>query len=165
MLTALSELKGLIGASRMSSPRPPHVSDSLQNGSATPSKCSSSETALQMVLGTWLLHLDNASCASLSGQAQHPYSSPPACGRSPTEIVGSNPTGGMDICLLCVVCCQVEVSATSWSLVQRSPTDLHTQNEDWGFLLSATFPTGGGHYLATLYIDVFSRCYVQWAGQ
>jgi hypothetical protein len=23
----------------------------------------------------------------------------------------------------CVVCCQVEVSATSWSLVQRSPTD------------------------------------------
>jgi hypothetical protein len=22
-----------------------------------------------------------------------------------------------------VVCCQVEVSATSWSLVQRSPTD------------------------------------------
>ena len=23
-----------------------------------------------------------------------------ACGRSPTDIVGSNPTGGMDICLL-----------------------------------------------------------------
>jgi len=23
-----------------------------------------------------------------------------ACGRSPAEIVGSNPTGGMDICLL-----------------------------------------------------------------
>jgi hypothetical protein len=23
----------------------------------------------------------------------------------------------------CCVCCQVEVSATSWSLVQRSPTD------------------------------------------
>jgi hypothetical protein len=46
------------------------------------------------------------------------------CGRSPAEIVGSNPTGGMDVCLLWVfVCCQVEVSATSWSLVQRSPTD------------------------------------------
>jgi hypothetical protein len=29
----------------------------------------------------------------------------------------------MDVCLLSVVCCQVEVSATSWSLVQRSPTD------------------------------------------
>jgi hypothetical protein len=25
--------------------------------------------------------------------------------------------------VVCVVCCQVEVSATSWSLVQRSPTD------------------------------------------
>ena len=25
------------------------------------------------------------------------------CGRSPPEIVGSNPTGGMDVCLLCVV--------------------------------------------------------------
>jgi hypothetical protein len=23
----------------------------------------------------------------------------------------------------CVICCQVEVSATSWSLVQRSPTE------------------------------------------
>jgi hypothetical protein len=45
------------------------------------------------------------------------------CCRSPAEIVGSNPTEGMDVCLLCVVCCQVELSATSWSLVQRSPTD------------------------------------------
>jgi hypothetical protein len=27
-----------------------------------------------------------------------------SCGRSPTEIVGSNPTGGMDICLLWVSC-------------------------------------------------------------
>jgi hypothetical protein len=34
-----------------------------------------------------------------------------------------NPTGGMDVCLLIVVCCQVEVSETSWSLVQRSPTE------------------------------------------
>jgi hypothetical protein len=25
--------------------------------------------------------------------------------------------------VVCVVCCQVEVSATDWSLVQRSPTD------------------------------------------
>jgi hypothetical protein len=25
--------------------------------------------------------------------------------------------------VVCVVCCQVEVSATGWSLVQRSPTD------------------------------------------
>ena len=30
---------------------------------------------------------------------------------------------GAWIFVCCVVCCQVEVSATSWSLVQRSPTD------------------------------------------
>jgi hypothetical protein len=29
----------------------------------------------------------------------------------------------MDVCLLWVLCCQVEVSATSWSLVKRSPTE------------------------------------------
>jgi hypothetical protein len=34
------------------------------------------------------------------------------CGRSPAEIVGSNPAGGMDISVVRVVCCQVEVSAT-----------------------------------------------------
>jgi hypothetical protein len=35
-------------------------------------------------------------------------------GRSPPEIVGSNPTGAMDVyLLLSVVCCQVEVSATN----------------------------------------------------
>ena len=34
-------------------------------------------------------------------------------GRSPAEIVGSNPTGDTDVCLLfSVVCFQVEVSAT-----------------------------------------------------
>jgi len=46
-------------------------------------------------------------------------------GRSPAEIVGSNPTGSMDVRLICVyvVSCQVEVSATGWSLVQRSPAD------------------------------------------
>jgi hypothetical protein len=29
----------------------------------------------------------------------------------------------MFVCCDCCVCCQVEVSATSYSLVQRSPTD------------------------------------------
>ena len=33
-------------------------------------------------------------------------------GHSPAEIVGSNPTQGMDVCVVSVVCCQVEVSAT-----------------------------------------------------
>jgi hypothetical protein len=34
------------------------------------------------------------------------------CGRSLAGIVGSNPAGGTDVCLLSVVYCQVEVSAT-----------------------------------------------------
>ena len=33
-------------------------------------------------------------------------------GRPPAEIVGSNPTQGMDVCVVSVVCCQVEASAT-----------------------------------------------------
>jgi hypothetical protein len=46
------------------------------------------------------------------------------CGRSLAGIVGSNPAGGVDVCLLLsVVCCQVEVSASGSSLVQRSPTE------------------------------------------
>ena len=35
------------------------------------------------------------------------------CGRSPAEIMGSNPTGDMDVLsVVSVVHCQVEVSAT-----------------------------------------------------
>jgi hypothetical protein len=34
------------------------------------------------------------------------------CGRTLAGIVGSNPAGGVDVCVLSVVCCQVEVSAT-----------------------------------------------------
>jgi hypothetical protein len=47
------------------------------------------------------------------------------CGRLPAEIAGSHSAGGMGVCLsvVCVVFCHVEVSATSRSLVQRSPTD------------------------------------------
>ena len=45
------------------------------------------------------------------------------CGRSPTETVGSNPIWG-DVCLSVLnVCCQVEVCATRWSLVQKSRTN------------------------------------------
>jgi len=47
-----------------------------------------------------------------------------SCGRSPAEIVSSNPNGGHGcLSVVSVVCCQVEVSATDWSLVQTSPTD------------------------------------------
>jgi hypothetical protein len=45
------------------------------------------------------------------------------CGRSLAEIVGSNPIGDMDVCLVQCLCCHVEVSATCRSLAQRSPTD------------------------------------------
>ena len=45
------------------------------------------------------------------------------CGRSLAEIAGSNPAGGV-ISISCECClCQVEVSATGRSLVQRSPTE------------------------------------------
>jgi hypothetical protein len=44
------------------------------------------------------------------------------------------------LCFVCVVCCQVEVSATSWSLVQRSPTECVS------LLCVITKPRGrGGH--------------------
>ena len=43
------------------------------------------------------------------------------CGRSLAEIVYSNSAGGMFV--VNVVCCHIEVSATSRSLVQGSPTD------------------------------------------
>ena len=45
------------------------------------------------------------------------------CGHSLAGIAGSNPTDDIDVCLswvLCVVYCQVEVSAKDWSLIQRS---------------------------------------------
>jgi hypothetical protein len=45
------------------------------------------------------------------------------CHRAVAGIAGSNLTGGMDVCLIQCLCCQVEVSATDRSLVQRSPTD------------------------------------------
>ena len=38
-------------------------------------------------------------------------------------IVGSNPARCMDVSLVSVMCYQLQVSASGWSLVQRSPTD------------------------------------------
>jgi len=43
------------------------------------------------------------------------------CGRSLAGIEVSNPAGDMDV--VSIVCCQVKVSATGRSLVQRSPTE------------------------------------------
>jgi hypothetical protein len=45
----------------------------------------------------------------------------PVCGRSFAGIVGSSPAGGHGcVFLVNAVCCQVEVSATGRSLVQRN---------------------------------------------
>ena len=44
------------------------------------------------------------------------------CFRSHPRVVGSNPAGDMDACLLCL-CCHLEVSATGRTLVQGSPTE------------------------------------------
>ena len=49
------------------------------------------------------------------------------CGRSPGEIVGSNPTRGHECqSVVSVVCCEVQVSVSSRSFVQRSPTECGT---------------------------------------
>jgi hypothetical protein len=46
------------------------------------------------------------------------------CGRALAGILGSNPTGGMDLfSLVQCLCCQVDVPATGRSLVRRSHTE------------------------------------------
>jgi hypothetical protein len=46
------------------------------------------------------------------------------CGCLLAGIMGSNPRRCMNVLSpVSVVCCQVQISATSWSLVQRSPTE------------------------------------------
>ena len=63
------------------------------------------------------------------------------CGRSLAGIVGSNPIGGHGCqSVVSVVCCQVEVSGSGWSRVQRSPKECGVSNEcDRGA------PVRGGH--------------------
>jgi hypothetical protein len=51
------------------------------------------------------------------------------CGRSLAGITGSNPVADMYVRILCVVCCQLEVSATEWSPVQRIPTENGVSDE------------------------------------
>ena len=58
------------------------------------------------------------------------------CGRSLPGIVGSNPAGVVEVWLVwMLLCCQVEVSASGWSLIQRHPTDcgasLYVISEPW----------------------------------
>jgi len=45
-------------------------------------------------------------------------------GHSVTGIAGSNPAVGHGrLSLVSVACCQIQVSASGWSLVKRSPSD------------------------------------------
>jgi len=49
----------------------------------------------------WLGHIQRMDQARPTGKLlDWKPMGPGPCGRSPAEIVGSNPTGGMDICLL-----------------------------------------------------------------
>jgi hypothetical protein len=52
-----------------------------------------------------------------------PRSKALVCVRSLARTAGSNTAGGMNVSLLSVVCCQLQVSSSGWSPVQRSPTD------------------------------------------
>jgi hypothetical protein len=64
------------------------------------------------------------------------------CGRSLAGIVGSNPAGGMDVC--CECCVLSEVSASGWSLVQRSPSECgvyECDREPWS--MTTPWPTRG----------------------
>ena len=65
------------------------------------------------------------------------------CDRLPAGIVGSNPVGSMDICLLSVVCSQVEVSASGRSLAQKRPTDRDVSEYDLETSTMRPRPTGG----------------------
>ena len=56
------------------------------------------------------------------------------CDRSIAGVAGSNPAGRRGfLCLVSVVCFQVEVSALGWSLAQRSSTECCLCNWVWSW--------------------------------
>jgi len=67
-----------------------------------------------------------------------------ACGLSLAGNAGSNPARGMDVFShVSVVCCQVEVSTSGWSLVQRSPTECSVSEYDREASIVRSWPSGG----------------------
>jgi hypothetical protein len=70
------------------------------------------------ITGSFHLHQHNALPIPVAARSKER-----ACGHSLAWIVGSNLAEGVDVSLVSVVCCQVEVSAAGPSLVQRSPTE------------------------------------------
>jgi len=66
------------------------------------------------------------------------------CGRLLAGIVGLNPAGGMDAYLLCVVYCQLGISVSGCSLVQRSPTECGVSECDHeSSIIRRPWSTGG----------------------
>jgi hypothetical protein len=63
------------------------------------------------------------------------------CGRSPAGIVGSNPTGSMDVCLLSMFCVVRQTSLSVWSLVLRSPTECGVSGCDREASIMRPWPT------------------------
>ena len=66
----------------------------------------------------WKLQIKGCKCVGIPVAA-----SSKACvsGRLPVEIVGSNPTGNMDVFLVTVVCCLIEVSRRADHLSREVP--------------------------------------------
>ena len=73
------------------------------------------------------------------------------CSRSLVGIAGSNPAGDIDVCLsaVTVVCFQVELSATSWSLIQRNPIECGVSECDrewqWSSTMKRPWPSRDCH--------------------
>ena len=67
------------------------------------------------------------------------------CGHSLAGIAGSNPAGDTGyLSLVSLVCCQVEVSASGLSLVQRSPTGCGVFESDLeASIMKRPWPTRG----------------------
>jgi hypothetical protein len=52
----------------------------------------------------------------------------------------------MDVCFLWVVCCQIDVSVSCWSFVQRSPTECGVSKVwSWSLDNGRPWPTRGCH--------------------
>jgi hypothetical protein len=57
---------------------------------------------------------------------------------------GSNPTGSVDVFLVNVMCCQINVSASGRSLFQRSPTECGVSERDHeAWIMRRSWPNRG----------------------
>jgi hypothetical protein len=70
--------------------------------------------------------------------------------------VSSNLTRSMDVCLVSILCCQVEVSSSGRSLIQSSPTDCGVSNE-------CNCEAPKGEAITRNQIEVQKKKMVQWS--